>query len=94
MNNKTFQLGAVTWTIKEDNARLDDLGLLGLCDYSKSLISLYNDEHTNDDAVEQTLYHEALHAMLNALGRHDLSEDEVLVQSLSLLIHQFVKTLK
>lgn len=42
--------------------------------------------------MEQTLLHEVVHCILDQLGYHELSNDETLVQSFSLLLHQFLKT--
>ena len=89
---KKFQLGAVNWEVKVDNDRLDDLNLIGLCETSKSLISLH--DGINSELMEQTFYHELVHAILNSLSRQDLSNDEVLVQGIAVLLHQFESTKK
>jgi len=41
------------------------------------------------DSMEQTLYHELMHCIFTEIGRDDLSMDEILVQSVALLVHQF-----
>jgi hypothetical protein len=41
-----------------------------------------------------TFLHELVHAMLEALGRDDLSKDEMFVDILGGAIHQFLKTRK
>lgn len=93
MKLSNFNLGGVEWSIKIDNDRLDDLGLFGLCEFSKALISI-NDSLKSEDTINQTLYHELVHAILETLDRNDLSNDEFFVQSFALLLHQFEKTKK
>jgi hypothetical protein len=93
MNIKEFTLGAIKWTIKIDNKRLNDLDNWGLCEYAKSLISLC-DNNINEDLVEQTFCHELVHAILYSMGENELCHNERFVQKFSLLLHQFEKTKK
>lgn len=86
-----FVLGGVNWSIKVDNDRLDDLGLLGLCEHSKSLITIHDGIKSND-LIEETLYHEVIHAILDSIGEHELSKNEEFVQKFALLLYQFEKT--
>jgi len=86
-----FTLGAVNWSTVIDNDRLLDLGFLGLTEYVKALITL-TDEKVSDSIVEETFYHELVHAILHSLGRKDLNEDESFVQSFAILLYQFEKT--
>jgi hypothetical protein len=44
--------------------------------------------------MEETIYHEVVHGILNTIDRHDLSEDENFVQNFAVLLHQFEKTKK
>ena len=94
---KEFTLGAVKWTVELNNERLDDKGAYGVCYYDESKILVqdkslkYNREAS---AVEQTLYHEVTHAILDTMGERDLSHNEKFVQQFSLLLHQFEKTKK
>ena len=92
-----FTLGAVEWSIKLDNKRLDDLRAYGYCEYDRSLITIQSEvdkEKRSQTAIEQTMYHEVVHSILDTLGKNDLSKDEEFVQSFSLLLHQFEKTKK
>ena len=94
---KKFKLGAVKWTVEVDNKRGDDREAYG---------STYNDESKiilqektlgykrTKEAIEQTLYHEVVHAILDTMGEHELSSNEKFVQQFSLLLHQFEKTKK
>ena len=56
------------------------------------LAKLYKGKKIPKDSIEQTLYHEVTHAILDELGYHKLSKDEKFVQGFSLLLHQFEKT--
>ena len=51
---KEFTLGAIKWTVKKDESKLDELNLLGLCEFPKSLISIYADG-IDENLVEQTI---------------------------------------
>lgn len=86
-----FMLGGVKWTIKIDDKRLQDLGLLGLCEISKSLISLF-EKDVNESIVDQTLYHELVHAILETMGETELSANDKFVQNFGMLLHQFIVT--
>ena len=83
-----FSLGGVKWKVVVDNKRLDDMGLLGLCEHSKSLITLY-DGLRNPELTDQTLYHEVVHAILDSIGEYELSQNEKFVQQFAVLLHQF-----
>lgn len=92
---KSFKLGAVNWKVKIDNKRLEDLDALGYCEYEKKLISLpdkYKGATISADAMEQTLYHEVVHAILDTMHQYDLSKNEEFVQTFSMFLHQFEKT--
>lgn len=90
-----FKLGAVEWTIKIDNHEMDLRTSYGLSDFHVSEITLQDKSEGKDrklEAIEQTLYHEVTHSILDTMGRGDLSADELFVQQFSLLLHQFEKT--
>jgi hypothetical protein len=90
---KKFTLGAVDWKVKIDNKRLDDLRIMGLCEFPKSLISIHDDIESRD-LIDQTLYHEVIHAILDSIGEHELSDNEDFVQKFAILLHQFEATKK
>lgn len=46
------------------------------------------------DTIEQSLWHEIVHQILNKMNEFDLSGNETFVQTFSLLLHQAIKTLK
>ena len=83
-----FTLGGVKWTIKIDESRLDDLKLLGLCEFPKSLISIY-EKGIHKSLIEQTIYHEVVHAILESMGENELSSNDKFVQNFAILLHQF-----
>jgi len=90
---KEFMQGAVKWTVEIDNNRMDDARSYGLCVPERSSIYL-QDENRNEDMVDQTLYHEVIHSILDTMGEYELSKNETFVQNFSVLLHQFVKTKK
>lgn len=92
---REFKLGGVTWRVKVDNDKMADAGALGVASYQESTIYLAsksNGKFMPADYIEQTFYHELTHAMLDALGYNELSEDETFVQGLGLLLHQYTTT--
>lgn len=58
----------------------------GMVDFNKCEIKINKD--MCDEMKKLTLVHEMTHAMLVSIGRDDLSEDEVFVNSLSATINQ------
>jgi hypothetical protein len=90
---KEFTLGAIKWTVKADEARLDKLKLLALCELPQSTISIYK-EGIDNNLVEQNIYHELVHAILESLGENKLSQNDKFVQSFAILLHQFETTKK
>ena len=90
---KEFTIGGIKWAVKSDEARLDDLKLLGLCEFPKSLISIY-EKGIDENLTQQTLYHEVVHAILESMGETELSANDKFVQNFSLLLHQFETTKK
>lgn len=88
-----FTLGGIKWSVIADNRRLKDLNLLGLCETDKSLISIY-DKGIDENLVEQTIYHEVVHSILESIGENELSSNDKFVQNFALLLHQFERTKK
>ena len=87
---KSFKLGGLKYTV-EQVSTIDDscLGVYYSASKHIKVTTQLNGRIIPEDAQEQTLYHEVVHAILDELGRADLSEDENFVQSFSLMIHQF-----
>ena len=92
MINK-FKLGAVDWNVIIDSDRLDDLDLMGICEHKKALISV-NGNVDSQQMIEQTLYHEVVHCILDSLDETELSGNEEFVQKFALLLYQFEQTKK
>jgi hypothetical protein len=92
---KSFRLGNRKYKVKVVDS-IDDSGLgrnascLGVIHISKN----FHGYKIPFDSKEQTLYHEVLHAIMSEIGRDDLNNDEVFIQSTSLLLHQFERTKK
>lgn len=91
---KQFNIGSRKYKVKLVEDMCD---ILGQTDSPLSLIKLsknWNNHPISDDCLEQTLYHEVVHAILIELGYTNLSDDETFVQGFSLLLHQFENTKK
>ena len=89
---KSFKLGAVEWTVDVNDQRLNDREAYGICDYAKSNIliqGITEGRKRKQDAIEQTLYHEIVHAILFSMNEGELANNEKFVQVFSLLLHQF-----
>ena len=92
---KKFTLGAVDWTINIDDNLLNIDDSLGQSDVVTNEIILcenYKGRKLTKLSVEQTLYHEVVHAILGTLNEFELCKNEEFVQKFSLLLHQFEKT--
>ncbi len=93
---KEFTLGATKWDVEEVD-KLNSTTQLGECSLGQSKISIsktWANEKVSDQSKEATLYHEVTHAILDTLGYHEHSNDELLVQGLATLFQQFEKTKK
>ena len=71
----------------EDNFNTDCH--FGQIEYSKCEIRINKD--MPEEMQMQTLVHEMLHGMLVLIGQNELSQDEQVVQSLSMAINQSFK---
>lgn len=70
----------------EVETNLGNDGSLGLITYAKAQIEVNKDQ--TEECKKETIIHEMVHGMLVHIGRGDLSDDEVLVQSLANAICQ------
>jgi hypothetical protein len=92
---KTFKVAGKTYEI-EVVEYLEDKEL-GHCNYLFQKVMLaekWLGKEIHKESMEQTLFHEIFHAVLEEAGYSELSADERFVQGISLLIHQVFKTLK
>lgn len=92
---KSFKLFGTTYNVVFDNEKLNDRGEYGLCDYSKSEITL-SDTHglvkLSEDKIMDTYYHERTHAILDMMNETELSENERFVDVFSKLLRQADET--
>jgi Zn-dependent peptidase ImmA (M78 family) len=91
---KSFCLGSKKYKVER---RSNDSCNLGTCFSPLCLIriqTIFDGKSIPEESQEQTLFHEVVHAILDDIGERDLSSNERFVQSFSLLMRQFFKTLK
>jgi hypothetical protein len=91
---KSFQLAGREYVVRKLK---NDPESLGQCNTALGIIEVSDNwcgVRIPNISQEQTLYHEVMHAIFDEIGRLDLSQDETLVQSVSILVHQFVKTME
>lgn len=94
---KSFKLGGKEYTVKEDNTIDYDHGWSGLHDANTleiKLASKLGAAKMHIDSIEQTFYHELVHAILSSLHKYDLNKDEEFVDTFGTMLHQFMKTKK
>lgn len=91
---KSFQIGAKKYTVRYLNHNSDNLGESIFPLNRIHVQTKWKGEDVPESSQEQTLFHEVVHAILSEMGRLDLSGDEHFVQTLSLLFHQFVRSVK
>lgn len=85
---RNFNILGRTFTVRY----VDELGNdRGVCDFERGIIVLCS-SNMADDRIEQTFWHETVHAILYAMGESDLSSDEKFVDKLASLLHQVIKT--
>jgi len=92
---KSFKLFATTINVFWDNNRMNDKGLYGLSDYSKSEITLSTTngvDALSEDKIVDTFYHEKVHMVLDSMNRNDLSNDEQFVDVFAKLLRQSDET--
>ena len=80
---KTFQLLSYTWTVvMHDGPMVEgDQQCNGLCDFQNHVITL--NKQLDAETLWHTWLHEVTHAVLDAIGRVKLGNDEGFVDSLS-----------
>ena len=76
--NKRVKICGIPYEIKECQENLSD-GACGQIDYRQQTIAI--NQAMKKEYKEQTIIHEMVHGMLVCIGRNDLSDDEVFVQS-------------
>ena len=91
---KGILIGSVKWDLVRDDDNLDKEHSYGQCNFHSSKIR-YQCEvmgvPRKHSAINMTITHELIHAILSSIGYEDLSEDEVFVKSLSVPLHQVIE---
>lgn len=88
----TFELFKQTIKVIYKRDLIDKKGAFGIWDYSKNTIYLQQSTRKyilTKEQIEATFIHEVVHACLDLMGEHKLSDNESFVHSFSNLIHQF-----
>lgn len=94
---KSFELGGHKWSIKLDNNIDYESAAAGNCDYWNQTIKLadsISNKKINEEQLENTFYHELVHAILMTMDERDLNKNEKFVEQFSVFLHQFMKTKK
>jgi hypothetical protein len=94
---KSFRLFGTTVDVVFDNNSLNQLSAVGGSAWVQSKITLtdtHKGEKVSEDVIEDTFYHEKVHAILDSMGKHDLSQDEEFVNVFSRLLRQSDVTAK
>lgn len=90
---KTFELLGIKYTVKQESkVTMDGQSVFGWHDPKTATIKIR--KNLKKDLKEQTFFHEAVHAALEAIGQSKLSCNENFVDSFSHAIYQIVKTAK
>lgn len=94
---KSFQLGGKTYTVKIDNDINYDVSCHGVHEPYLQKISLADtirNKKISQEHVEETFYHELVHAILTMISNEDLNKDEDFVNRFSAMLYQYMKTKK
>jgi hypothetical protein len=85
---ETIKILGIPYTVKEVPFISRDSATLGQIDYWQQEIKLVSG--LKPELKEQTLLHEVIHGILQALGLNFEDENEKIVQSMASALHQFV----
>lgn len=89
----SFKLYNQTIKVVYKRDLIDKKQAFGLWDYNKNLIQLQQSTRKHKltkEQIESTFIHEVVHACLDLMGEHKISENEKFVSSFSNLLHQFL----
>lgn len=87
-----FELFNRTYSVNEMSDKVKSSGdQHGYCDYDKAEIEIYLDDD-NREFCDHVWFHELTHAILNSIGKHDLSSNEELVDQIGAALHHVFKT--
>ena len=94
---KQFSLGGKTFKIKRNDGIDYDMNRRAEFDPGRQEINLaykLGNEVMHEELVEQSFYHELVHAILKTLNRETLNKDEDFVDNFATMLHQYMKTKK
>ena len=80
-----------TWTVEQDSQQCEHQRDMGICQSNRNkilLLSKLEGEDMPKDEVEQTFFHELIHAVLFTMGKDKLNNDEKFVDVFAGLLHQ------
>lgn len=83
-----LRIGCSEYEIKNNTNILED-GELGNVHPHRKVINIYNG--FGEQNVQQTIWHEIVHAMLHELNENELYENERLVNGLGVMVHRFIQ---
>lgn len=86
----SVKIGGITYTIKREEIECHNGIQFGEVNYGTTQITI-NNVKVNEQKQEQTLMHEMVHAMMHEAGLDELSNDEVIVNQLGILLYQVLK---
>jgi hypothetical protein len=92
-----FKLNGKKITVEFDNDYCESEGYLGEADFELKLITLSstdNGKKLPKSEIDKTFYHELMHLVLDAAGRHKLKFNEEFVDRVGLLLYEFERTKK
>jgi hypothetical protein len=84
----------ITIEVDNDLSYESELAAASNSDNKIKLCEIFKGDKLPNDMIEQSLWHEIVHQILNKMNKFELSGNEVFVQTFSLLLHQAIKTLK
>lgn len=93
----SFELMGTTWTVVWDNEKMNDKQSYGESEYSFNTITmstLHGAKPLSDDRIQACFYHELVHAILDTMHEHELSNNETFVNTFGNLLHQAQKSAK
>jgi hypothetical protein len=91
---RSFSLASKKYNVKYVCHDTTDLGRSLYPLLTIEVQEMWNGTKIPEESQLQTLFHEVTHCILSEIGQHVLSGDESFVQSFSLLLHQFIETMR
>ena len=87
---ETIKIGGIDYVVKYEEIECADGIQFGSVRYDKTEIVI-NDVKVTKQKQDQTLMHELIHAMLHEVGLDELSNDEVVVNQIGIILYQVLK---